>query len=76
MNILVFNAGSASLKIEVIEAESTITTSDRGRKLVSVIIEGIVETPRAKAAPCATDHDKKSRGDRQKTEIFVKEIKH
>lgn len=41
MNILVFNAGSASLKIEVIAAESTITTPDRGRKLVSGIIEGI-----------------------------------
>lgn len=41
MNILVFNAGSASLKFEVIQAESTINTPNQGRKLVSGIIEEI-----------------------------------
>lgn len=41
MNILVFNAGSASLKFEVIQAESNIASPNQGHKLVSGIIEGI-----------------------------------
>ncbi|BAZ11180.1 acetate kinase [Calothrix sp. NIES-4071] len=41
MNVLVLNAGSNSLKFEVIAVESNITTPDQGKKLVSGIIEGI-----------------------------------
>lgn len=41
MNILVFNAGSASLKFEAIKAELDIATPDQGQKLVSGVIEGI-----------------------------------
>jgi acetate kinase len=41
MNILVFNAGSASLKFEVIAAQPGAVTSDEGCKLVSGSIEGI-----------------------------------
>ena len=41
MNILVFNAGSASLKLEIIQAEPNITAPNQGHKLVSGIIEEI-----------------------------------
>ena len=41
MNILVFNAGSASLKFEVIAVQPGALTSDEGRKLVSGSIEDI-----------------------------------
>jgi acetate kinase len=41
MNVLVLNAGSNSLKFEVIAVEPNITTPDQGKKLVSCIIEGI-----------------------------------
>lgn len=41
MNVLVLNAGSNSLKFEVIAVEPNITTPDQGKKLVSGIIEGI-----------------------------------
>lgn len=41
MNILILNAGSNSLKFEVVAAEADITTPDKGRKLVSGSIEGI-----------------------------------
>jgi acetate kinase len=43
MNILVFNAGSASLKFEVIQVEPEFTTSDQGQKLISGTVEGIGE---------------------------------
>ncbi len=42
MNVLVFNAGSASLKFEVISTPDS-TNSDMGHKLVSAIVEGIGE---------------------------------
>lgn len=41
MNILVLNAGSASLKFEVIATPELASASDKQRKLVSGIIEGI-----------------------------------
>ena len=43
MNILVFNAGSASLKFEVIATPGSPKASDELRKLVSRIVEGIAE---------------------------------
>jgi acetate kinase len=43
MNILVLNAGSASLKFEVIKAEPDMATPDQGKKLISGVIEGIGE---------------------------------
>lgn len=45
MSILVFNAGSASLKFEVIQADSSIINPNQGRKLVSGIIEQIGKEP-------------------------------
>ncbi len=42
MNVLVFNAGSASLKFEVISTPDS-TNFDMGHKLVSAIVEGIGE---------------------------------
>jgi acetate kinase len=41
MNILVFNAGSASLKFDVIAVQSATATPDSSNKLVSGIIEDI-----------------------------------
>jgi acetate kinase len=41
MIVLVFNAGSASLKFEVIETHSENASPDQNRKLVSGAIEGI-----------------------------------
>jgi acetate kinase len=43
MNILVLNAGSASLKFEVIATPELPFTSDKQHKLVSGIVEGIGE---------------------------------
>jgi acetate kinase len=43
MNILVLNAGSAFLKFEVIATLESPSASDKQRKLVSGIIEGIGE---------------------------------
>jgi acetate kinase len=43
MNILVLNAGSASLKFEVIQADLDSATPDQGQKLISGAVEGIGE---------------------------------
>jgi acetate kinase len=43
MNILVLNAGSASLKFEVIATPELPFASDKQHKLVSGIVEGIGE---------------------------------
>src|SRR2546426_3149042 len=43
MNVLVLNAGSASLKFEVIAAHPENAPPDQNRKLVSGAIEGIGE---------------------------------
>jgi acetate kinase len=41
MNILVLNAGNASLKFEVIALASDARSASQGKKLVSGILEGI-----------------------------------
>jgi acetate kinase len=45
MNVLVMNPGGNSLKAEVISCSSTQQLASEGRKLVSVILEGIGKTP-------------------------------
>ena len=45
MNVLVLNAGSASLKFEVIAVQSEAAAPDQCHKLVSGSVEGIGDAP-------------------------------
>lgn len=45
MNVLVMNPGGNSLKVEVVSCSSTQASAFEGRKLVSVILEGIGRDP-------------------------------
>jgi acetate kinase len=46
MNVLVMNPGGNSLKVEVVSCSPTQQSAYQGRKLTSVILEGIGKTPR------------------------------